>query len=740
MSLDFDSARAVVLAARNDGRAALHEHEGYALLAAAGIGCPAHVFVPSAAPVASTHIEALPGERVALKAVADGLLHKSDAGVVALGPRSLEWVATTAASMRGRLAGGRLRGFLLAEFVPHDPSPGGELLASARVTPEFGPVATLALGGVRAEWLSSQLVDDAAIAAVTPGTASRRALGRAVAVRLLTEPMRGSAPRLPRARLDEWVERLLELAAALPALGVLECEMNPVVVSDGRLVALDALVTLGAVSEGAPSRPLEKMAALLHPSRVAIVGVSDHLNPGRIILGNMLREGTPPAAITVIKPGRDEVDGCRAVASLAELPAPVDLLVVAVGAAQASTIAEETITRRLAESVILIAGGFEEKHGSAPLAGRIRSALDASRGTTWRGPLVVGGNCLGIRSRPGKYDTLFIPEHKLPSEPGEPDGVAVIAQSGAFAITRASRWAPLRPRYIVTTGNQLDVTIGDVLSGLADDPALDVFAVYVEGFRPSDGARSLDAVRRIAARGASVVLYRGGRTQAGAKATASHTASIAGDLRLTRALFTEAGAMVAETIEAFDDLVLLAARMGGRRPAGRRVAAISNAGFECVAMADWLGGLRLAALQEETVRAVQTVLARRGVADVVDVHNPLDLTPMTDDEGYDAVTRLVLADPGVDLGMVACVPLTAALHTTPAAPGIRDDLASPDGLVARLGRIWREGGIPWAAVVDSGPLFDPMARALDRAGVPVFRSADRAMRALDAWVAARIGD
>jgi hypothetical protein len=92
----------------------------------------------------------------------------------------------------------------------------------------------------------------------------------------------------------------------------------------------------------------------------------------------------------------------------------------------------------------------------------------------------------------------------------------------------------------------------------------------------------------------------------------------------------------------------------------------------------------------------------------------------------------------VDLAVIACVPLTAALHTVPASPGIRDDLASPEGIVQRLGRVWQEGGPPWVAVVDSGRLFDPMAAALAAYGVPVFRTADRAMRALDAWTSARL--
>jgi acyl-CoA synthetase (NDP forming) len=133
---------------------------------------------------------------------------------------------------------------------------------------------------------------------------------------------------------------------------------------------------------------------------------------------------------------------------------------------------------------------------------------------------------------------------------------------------------------------------------------------------------------------------------------------------------------------------------------------------------------------------VRAVLARLRVADVVDVHNPLDLTPMTDDGGYEAVARLVLRDTGVDLGIIGCVPLTAALHTVPRRAGIADDLESPDGIAARLGRLWLEDEKPWVAVIDSGVLFDPMAASLAARGIPVFRTADRALRALDTWVRA----
>ena len=103
--------------------------------------------------------------------------------------------------------------------------------------------------------------------------------------------------------------------------------------SGGRLVALDALGRTAAPAPALPApRPLARVRNLLEPRSIAVMGVSEKLNPGRIILQNVLREGFDPAAVTVIKPGTEAIDGCRCVPTLDDLPAPVDLLVLSVSA------------------------------------------------------------------------------------------------------------------------------------------------------------------------------------------------------------------------------------------------------------------------------------------------------------------------------------------------------------------------------------------------------------------------
>ena len=151
--------------------------------------------------------------------------------------------------------------------------------------------------------------------------------------------------------------------------------------------------------------------------------------------------------------------------------------------------------------------------------------------------------------------------------------VALISQSGAFGLAKADRLAGINPKYNITLGNQMDLTVGDYLAYLKDDAEVEVFAVYVEGFAPLDGVKFLKAAEEIVARGKTVVLYRAGRTPAGAKASSSHTASIAGDYAVTRALARHAGVVVAESLADFEDLTRLFTFLLGKKgcgPASRR--------------------------------------------------------------------------------------------------------------------------------------------------------------------------
>lgn len=735
------SACAIVEAARAGGRTALLESEGYALLESVGIATPRYRFVRTAAEAAdaSLDLDGLPGDRLVVKVAGEGIAHKTELGGVVVVRHDRAAVVEAIAGLAERL-GDRAAGFLIAEFVEHDTGPGGELLVSIRWTDDFGPVVSVGVGGTEAEVVARHLQPGSGVAILSPTSEidapTAEALARSLAVHLATGSHRGRPARIAVSKLHDLIARLSALAPLVRPDGLLEIELNPVAIAAGRLIALDVLARLG--DRPRPSRidpPADGIRRLLEPASIAIVGVSSKMNPGRIILRNLLRDGFEPGRIVVVKPGLELIDGCRCVPTLGALGERVDLLVVAVSAADAPDIVATAIERDLAASIILIPGGLEEKAGTDALTARMRSALAAAR-ARGGGPVINGGNCLGIRSRPGRYDTMFIPAAKLAGPRGPADPVALVCQSGAFAISRLSRLRAVEPRYVITVGNQMDLTIGDHLGHLAGDPSIEVVGVYVEGFMPLDGLRFLEAARRMTGAGRSVILYRGGRTGAGATASASHTAAIAGDAAVGRALAEAAGVVVADSVGEFDALLATFTRLRGRHPGGGRLAAVTNAGFEAVAIADSLGQLRLAPFGPATQARIGGILAGRGIDGVVDVHDPMDLTPMADDAVFADVVQAVLEDDGVDLAVVGLVPFSVDLETLEAGPDHDENVAGPDAIATRLIRLWDETTKAWAVAVDAGDRYDPLRRLLGEHGVPVFPTADEAVRILGRWARA----
>lgn len=722
--------------------AVLLETEGLELLKALGIQAPAHVFVRNSGEAAAADTSALGGDRVVVKVISPLILHKSDVGGVKVVAHAREAIVATIRDMEARLGGQAIVGFTINRFERYDATLGNELILGLRWTADFGAVVTLGAGGIYTEFLAHNFKPGREIGIFSPSVTEpaeiREAIGRLAIGRLATESLRGQPPRIDAEIIAGAVQRFMALARHFAPQDIAECEINPLVITPSGLVALDILVKLGSgTAPVRPSRPLAKLKQLLEPRSAAIVGVSEKLNPGRIILKNLIREGFDTSRIYVVKPGSGEIDGCRCVPDIASIPEKVDVFILAISAAQTPQAITEIVEGQKAESVIVIPGGLEEKSGTEGIVTRMRASLAAARASSWQGPLINGGNCLGIRSRPGRYDTMFIPEYKLPLPSGAVTPLAFVSQSGAFAVARTSKLGLLNPKYSVTLGNQMDLTVGDYLSYLKDDRELQIFAVYVEGFAALDGLAFLRAAREITASGRTVILYRAGRTAAGAKASASHTASIAGDYAVTRELARAAGVVVADSLGDFEDLVRLFALLSGKRADGTRLGAISNAGFEAVAIADNLGVFDLPAFDAITSNRLEAIYREARIDSVVDVHNPIDLTPMAGDAAYEHVVRAVMQADNVDVGIVGVVPLTSALNSLPAGPGHRDDLTREDAIGRRLGQLWAELDKAWVAVVDAGVVYDPLVQQLEQEGIPTFRTADTALRLLNIFVAAR---
>ena len=738
-------ATAVARAAAS-GRTALLESEVYELVAGVGIGVPRHRLVASADEIDAAASEALGSDEAVVKIASPDLLHKSDIAGVRFcrnAPKALrEAAAAVLEAARAASPGARLAGVLLAERVRFHAGFGRELLVAFRHDPAFGPVVVIGAGGLDTEAL---------VATLQPGRgramfAARgleadgvlRGLRPTLVYRALTGGLRSSA----EAAVEEGalvglvlsLARLAERWAGFdPAdgLGLAELELNPVVAAeDGRLVALDGLARTHRPAPLPPPRPVRELGRLLRPRSAVVIGASaESENPGRLILRNLVAGGgVPRERIWAIHPRAGEIEGCRAFASLAALPEPADLAIVSVAAERgADRVVREIVENRRARTITLISGGFAETEGGRAAEARIREALAESHRAPDGGVLLNGGNCLGIVSQPGGYSTFFIPAHKLPLGDAPGRGLASVSQSGAYLVSQISNLdGVIAPRYAISFGNQMDVTVSDYLAHLEADPEVRVVAVYLEGFERGDGEAFLGAVRSLTRAGRSVLLYKAGRTREGSAAASSHTAAAVGDYEVCEELARAAGAVVASSLDAFEDDVVTFTLLHDRAPAGRRVAVLSNAGFEATAAADTLAGLELATLGPPT----RERLARLLPPGIVDVHNPVDATPVTPTRAYAAIAAALAEDDAVDALVVAGVPATPFLDSLAPGAGHDEDAGGPAGLATLLAAVFHSTRKPMVFSVDSGALYDPLVHALREAGLPTFRRVDRATRAL----------
>jgi acyl-CoA synthetase (NDP forming) len=649
----------------------------------------------------------------------------------------------------------RIRGVLVCQFV--EPDARGfatELFVGIRHTTEFGPIISAGLGGVEMEVLAAHSRPGAAVAIAPTGTVTAeqffQLFQNTLSYQRLSGAMRGSEQLVSDTALIECFDAFIQLANGFSPVEssdehqIVEMEVNPFFVSGGKIAPLDGVCSFRPASAPPVARPLALISKLLRPSSAAVVGVSESkMNMGRIILNNLFEAGFDRSRTYVIRPGVETIDGATCVPSIAELPEKVDLFVVAVGAGQVPDVVSALIDHDRAHGVILIPGGLGEKEGSKDLERQLKAKIADAHTSGDGGPVFLGGNSLGVISHPGRYDTMFIPETKLPKSRGDHRRrTCFISQSGAFVISNLSRMPWFDPAYALSIGNQIDLTAGDLMEHLRHDDTLDVFAVYMEGFQPMDGHAFATAVEAAVAMGKDVVFYKAGRTSAGRSATAGHTASVAGDYAVCEAALRQAGAYVATDFSDFSDLLRLALFLRDSTVRGSRLMAMSNAGFESVGMADSIQGhdsrLHLTQLTSDTVSSLQSVLGTHRLDGLVDVKNPFDVTPMATDAAYEELIRHLVADTNVDALVVGIVPLTPAMQTLPAGVVAHESVDSEASIAHRLPAIARDVDTPIVAVVDSGALFDPLADRLEAGGVATFRSADRAVRALRRYIAGQL--
>jgi acyl-CoA synthetase (NDP forming) len=233
------------------------------------------------------------------------------------------------------------------------------------------------------------------------------------------------------------------------------------------------------------------------------------------------------------------------------------------------------------------------------------------------------------------------------------------------------------------------------------------------------------------------VAFKAGRSLEGRAATASHTASVAGDYAVSRAVLERAGVIMADTIDEFEDTVKGLCFLADKAVRGTRVGLISNAGFECVIMSDAIAGepaLELARFSEATAGRIAAALDPLGITRLQDIRNPMDVTPVADDRAFAACVEAILEDENVDCAVVSPLPMTPAMNTLAPSEYHGEDLMREGSTPLRLIDLFHRTDKPLVVSIDSGGAYLPMKELLEKEGVPVFRRCDEATAFLRRYV------
>ncbi|AQV98679.1 acyl-CoA synthetase [Cupriavidus necator] len=317
-------------------------------------------------------------------------------------------------------------------------------------------------------------------------------------------------------------------------------------------------------------------ACLLAPRSVAVIGASD--DPGRIggrPIASMRKQGFT-GRILPVNPNRVEVQGLPAYASIADLPEVPDVAIVAVPASQVQGVVEALAARGV-PAAILFSAGFAEVggEGTAMQAGIVATARRA-------GMRLLGPNSLGLANlHTGFIGTFSTFAGATDVHPGR---VGIVSQSGAYGshLVLSAMEAGVYPSSIVMTGNEADLTVGDIVRLLVDDPNTDVIALYSEGINDGDGL--VEALQAARAARKPVVMMKVGRSELGGAAAQSHTASIAGDDAVFSAVLDELGVVRVRDTEEMLDILRLAMR--GIFPVDNTLGVITVSGGAGVIISD----------------------------------------------------------------------------------------------------------------------------------------------------------
>ena len=582
------------------------------------------------------------GFPVVVKGLGRKLTHKTERGLVKLNLRLAEEVQKACLEIR-QSAGDDWEGFLIQPQVEGK----REFVAGLYRDEQFGPVVMFGLGGIFTE-----AIGDVAFRIAPINEMQAQDLLNDITASKLLDEIRGEAAA-DRTELIKVLMGLSRLGIEHPEIK--EVDINPIIVmSNGRMKAVDAVVVLdnnkidasggtNVSSEEAKSKFLEIRAALdaaTNAQAVAVIGAKSVPSGYPGMFGCMRNFGFQ-GKLYPVNPKYKEIDGYKAYPDLVSLPEKVDLVIISVPAPFVADALKDCIASGN-KTVHIFTSGFRETGEAEGIRRQDVIEKIAREG----GLHVVGPNCMGF----------YVPARRMLTwtEAYKENGpVAFISQSGGNAQDFTNYTSSRYGIYFSKTfsyGNALTLDSTDFLDYLAHDKETSIITMYLEGVK--DGRRLLDLVTEINPQ-KPVIIYKGGLTDAGARAVSSHTGSMAGGQKIWQAFFRQSGAISVDSLEEMADVTMAFHYI--EKTASRRTAVVGMGGGISVSVADSCAraGLVLPPLSPDTIKKLRLLIPPAGTS----IRNPIDARDALQNlETMEHVLELLAASGEVD-NFIFSVPL-----------------------------------------------------------------------------------
>ncbi|HXV51202.1 MAG TPA: 3-hydroxypropionate--CoA ligase [Nitrosopumilaceae archaeon] len=663
------------------------EEVAKSILKSYGIKVPGYALVNSADQAAKAARKL--GFPLVMKVVSPQILHKTDVGGVKVGLDNVKDVKKTFSDMYKRLSkkkGVQLKGILLEKMVPK----GIELIVGLQNDPQFGPVIMVGIGGVLTE-----IFRDVAFRMLPITINDAKSMLDELKGSKMLKGFRGSKP------ID--IDMLSKALVQIGKLGVDNAshfdsiDFNPIVVYPKSYAVVDAKIILrkeikpDAISEAQPNS--KHMEMFFTPQSVALVGAS--ATPGKI--GNSVLDSLAKhdykGKVFPINPKQEEILGIKCYPSISAVPEKIDLVVVCVDLSVTPPVLEECAKKDV-HSVVIVSGGGKELGGE-----RAAYEAEVKRLSEKYEIRIIGPNCIGMFNAANRLDCAFQGQARMVRAKLGP--VALLSQSGTMGISFLETADSFGLSKMVSYGNRSDVDEADMIWYLADDPQTQVIALYVEGF--GDGRKFINTAKRVMAeKKKPVVIWKSGRSEAGAKQAASHTGSLGGSNAIIMGAFKQAGIISVDSYQELAGVTKALAWQPGAK--GNRAALCSNGAGPMIGAIDHFErlGLSLAKVTEETRKKM---VEHFPPTYVVGKGNPADVTGGANADDYRFTIQSFMDDPNVDIIMPWFVFQDDPLEET---------------IIDYLAEFSNQKKKPILVGGNGGPYTQKISALIEQKGVPVY--------------------